>query len=228
MNLGLDGKVAMVAGASRGLGYAVAEALAREGARVSIASRDEQAINAAAARIGGDVLAVPVEVRSADAIRRWAAETEKRFGGVDLLFTNSGGPPAGAALSFDDAAWQDAAELLLFSTLRMVESGGRYSDRKVTYFRVFDPAAMAQRSVEVKRYTDLDPFMNLVLQSGHVESDGKVVVTRPRVVRAPSTATRAAADRSQHQDDAHIVVHGETGATANPKTADVAAASETH
>jgi 3-oxoacyl-[acyl-carrier protein] reductase len=120
VDLGLKGKVAMVAGASRGLGYAVAEALAREGARVSIASRDEAAIKAAAARIGGDVLAVPVEVRSADAIRRWAAETEQRFGGVDLLFTNSGGPPAGAAISFDDAAWQDAAELLLFSTLRMV------------------------------------------------------------------------------------------------------------
>jgi 3-oxoacyl-[acyl-carrier protein] reductase len=122
MELGLKGKVAMVAGASRGLGYAVAEALAREGARVSIASRDEQAIKGAAERIGGDVLAVPVEVRSADAIRRWSAETEKRFGGVDLLFTNSGGPPAGAAISFDDAAWQDAAELLLFSTLRMVRA----------------------------------------------------------------------------------------------------------
>jgi 3-oxoacyl-[acyl-carrier protein] reductase len=122
VDLALKGKVAMVAGASRGLGYAVAEALAREGARVSIASRDEQAIAAAAARIGGDVLAVPVEVRSADAIRRWAAETEERFGGVDLLFTNSGGPPAGAAISFDDAAWQDAAELLLFSTLRMVRA----------------------------------------------------------------------------------------------------------
>jgi 3-oxoacyl-[acyl-carrier protein] reductase len=122
MDLGLTGKVAMVAGASRGLGYAVAEALAREGAKVSIASRDEQAIAAAAARIGGDVLAVPVEVRSADAIRHWADETAQRFGGVDLLFTNSGGPPAGAAISFDDAAWQDAAELLLFSALRMVRT----------------------------------------------------------------------------------------------------------
>jgi 3-oxoacyl-[acyl-carrier protein] reductase len=57
-----------------------------------------------------------------DAIRRWAVETEQRFGGVDLLFTNSGGPPAGPAISFDDAAWQDAAELLLFSTLRMVRA----------------------------------------------------------------------------------------------------------
>jgi 3-oxoacyl-[acyl-carrier protein] reductase len=123
MNLGLEGKVAMVAGASRGLGYAVAEALAREGARVSIASRDERAITAAASRIGGgDVLALPVDVRSADAITRWSEETQRRFGGVDLLFTNSGGPPAGAAISFDDAAWQDAVELLLFSTLRMVRA----------------------------------------------------------------------------------------------------------
>ena len=63
-----------------------------------------------------------MDVRSADAIRRWAAGTEERFGGVDLLFTNSGGPPAGAAISFDDVAWQDAAELLLFSTLRMVRA----------------------------------------------------------------------------------------------------------
>ena len=120
MDLGLKGKVAMVAGASRGLGYAVAEALAREGARVSIASRDEQAIKAAAERIGGDVLAVPVEVRSADAIRRWAAETEKRFGGVDLLFANTGGPPAGSALAFDDRAWQCAFELLLLSVVRSI------------------------------------------------------------------------------------------------------------
>ena len=120
MDLGLNGKVAMVAGASRGLGYAVAEALAREGALVSIASRDEQAIDAAAAKIGGDTLAVPVDVKSADAIERWTSETTRRFGGVDLLFTNSGGPPAGAAISFDDRAWQDAADLLLFSALRMI------------------------------------------------------------------------------------------------------------
>lgn len=122
MDLALTGKVAMVAGASRGLGFGVAQALAREGARVSIASRDEQAIESAAARIGGDVLAVPVDVKSADAIRRWTEETRQRFGGVDLLFTNSGGPPAGAAISFDDEAWQGAVDLLLFSTLRMVRA----------------------------------------------------------------------------------------------------------
>lgn len=122
MDLGLKGKVAMVAGASKGLGYAVAAALAAEGARVSIASRDEAAIRAAARRMGGDVLPTAVDVRNADAIASWAAATDKKFGGIDLLFTNSGGPPAGATMSFDDRAWQDAVDLLLFSTLRMIRA----------------------------------------------------------------------------------------------------------
>ena len=122
MDLHLKGKVAMVAGASRGLGFAVAKALADEGARVSIASRDEAAITTAGRQIGGDVLALTADVKSAAAIAGWAQATEKKFGGVDLLFTNSGGPPAGATLSFDDGAWQDAAELLLFSTLRMIRA----------------------------------------------------------------------------------------------------------
>ncbi|MCC7372768.1 MAG: hypothetical protein IT306_30430 [Chloroflexi bacterium] len=103
------------------------------------------------------------------------------------------------------------------NTLLMVEMSGRYSDRKVTYFRVFDPATAAQRMVEVKRYADLDAFQNLIVQSGHVESDGKVVVTRDVRARGAQPAARSAADRSQHLDDAHIVVHGETGASANPR-----------
>lgn len=126
MDLGLKNKVAMVGGASRGLGYAVAHALASEGAAVSIASRDESAIRSAAERIGREtgarVLGHPLDVRSAEGIQRWAASTISTFGGVDLLMTNSGGPPAGATLSFDDKAWQDAVDLLLFSTLRMIRA----------------------------------------------------------------------------------------------------------
>jgi 3-oxoacyl-[acyl-carrier protein] reductase len=125
MDLGLKGKVAMVAGASRGLGFAVAKALAADGASVSIASRDEAAICDAAKRLtgsAGDVFAMAADVRAAEDIARWTAATERRFGGLDLLFTNSGGPPAGPAIAFDDAAWQDAADLLLFSVLRMVRA----------------------------------------------------------------------------------------------------------
>jgi 3-oxoacyl-[acyl-carrier protein] reductase len=125
MDLGLKGKVAMVAGASRGLGFAVAKALAAEGASVSIASRDEAAIGEAAKKLAGssgDVLAVAADVRAAEDIARWTTATDQRFGGINLLFTNSGGPPAGPAIAFDDVAWQDAADLLLFSVLRMVRA----------------------------------------------------------------------------------------------------------
>jgi 3-oxoacyl-[acyl-carrier protein] reductase len=124
MDFGLKGKVAMVAGASRGLGFAVARGLAAEGASVSVASRTAQSIEAAAARItadtGAGTLATAIDVRAAASLAEWHARTVARFGGVDLLFVNAGGPPAGTALSFDDAAWQGAFELLVLSAVRMV------------------------------------------------------------------------------------------------------------
>ena len=119
------GKVAMVAGASRGLGFAVAEALAREGAMVSMSSSNLASIDDAAKRVsssGSTVLGTVVDVRNGDHIAAWAQKTVERFGGIDLLFTNGGGPPSGAAVSFDDAAWQNAVDLLLFSALRMVRA----------------------------------------------------------------------------------------------------------
>jgi 3-oxoacyl-[acyl-carrier protein] reductase len=124
MDLGLKGKVAMVAGASRGLGYAVARALAAEGVHVSMSSRNEQAIVDAGRRVSAETymetLAVPVDVRSADSLAGWHQKTIEKFGGLDLLFANSGGPPAGPALSFDDDAWKGAFELLVLSAVRMV------------------------------------------------------------------------------------------------------------
>jgi 3-oxoacyl-[acyl-carrier protein] reductase len=126
MDLGLKGKIALVAGASKGLGFAVARALAAEGASVSISSRSQESIDSAARRIeadtGSPVLAMAVDVRDKAAIERWIAEAAAKLGGIDALMTNSGGPPAGDAVSFDDAAWQDAADLLLFSTIRMVRA----------------------------------------------------------------------------------------------------------
>jgi 3-oxoacyl-[acyl-carrier protein] reductase len=124
MDLGLTNKIAMVGGASKGLGYAVARALAADGAHVSIASRDSQAIHNAADTLtrdtGARVLAVAADLSQADAIERWHRDTVSRFGGVDLLFANTGGPPAGTALGFDDGAWQGAFDLLLMSVVRTV------------------------------------------------------------------------------------------------------------
>ena len=124
MDLGLKGKVAMVAGASRGLGYAVARGLAAEGALVSMSSRNDEAIRAAAGKIASETgtqpFACAVDVRSAESIKAGFDATVAKFGGVDLLFVNAGGPPAGTSLSFDDATWQGAFELLVLSAVRMV------------------------------------------------------------------------------------------------------------
>ena len=126
MDLGLKDKVAMVAGASKGLGFGVARALASEGALVSMASRNTSAIQEAEVKMKrettGQVYSCATDVRSATDLERWCDETVKRFGGVDLLFVNSGGPPPGGFLSFDDRTWQDTFELLLLSAVRMVRN----------------------------------------------------------------------------------------------------------
>jgi 3-oxoacyl-[acyl-carrier protein] reductase len=124
MNLALTNKVAMVGGASKGLGYAVARALAGEGARVALASRSadgvRQAADMIASETGADVLAVTADLATATGVERWHAATLEKFGGVDLLFANTGGPPAGTALSLDDTAWHAAFELLLLSAVRAI------------------------------------------------------------------------------------------------------------
>jgi 3-oxoacyl-[acyl-carrier protein] reductase len=126
MDLGLRGKIAMVGGASKGLGFAVARALAGEGVHVCIASRDATAIQRAAdtirAETGGSPLPVTADLSRADAIAAWHEATLQQFGGVDLLFANTGGPPAGSALAFDDRAWQCAFELLLMSVVRSIRA----------------------------------------------------------------------------------------------------------
>jgi 3-oxoacyl-[acyl-carrier protein] reductase len=128
MDLGLTGKVAMVGGASRGLGFAVARVLLKEGAKVCIASSKLDTITAAAEQLqseidpsrADDVLPMQADLRAAGDIERWFERTKGRFGGVDLLFVNTGGPPPGTALSFDDQQWQNAFELLVLSAVRQI------------------------------------------------------------------------------------------------------------
>jgi len=126
MDLGLTNKVAMVAGASRGLGFAIAKTLAAEGASVSIASRDANAIAGAARNIEqegkGKVFGFVADVRAPEAIVAWHKATVEHLGEVELLVTNSGGPPAGPVTSFDDAAWQGAFELLVLGAIRTVRA----------------------------------------------------------------------------------------------------------
>ncbi|GBD18801.1 MAG: SDR family oxidoreductase [Thermomicrobium sp.] len=124
MDLGLRGKVAMVAAASQGLGKAVALGFAREGANLAICSRNQAALEAVAAEArtsGVDVLAVPADLTRAEDIAKFVEKSIAHFGGVDILVTNAGGPPAGTFQDFaDDAPWQAAFELTLLSAVRLI------------------------------------------------------------------------------------------------------------
>ncbi|MCC7106733.1 MAG: SDR family NAD(P)-dependent oxidoreductase [Chloroflexi bacterium] len=127
MDLGLAGKVAMVAASSKGMGRATAMGLASEGCAVSICARDAAELGSTAEAIrrntGGRVPAVPPDLRDGQAIERWAERTVAELGAVDILVANSGGPPLGTFEAFpDDAAWQAAFELNLLSTIRMVRA----------------------------------------------------------------------------------------------------------
>ena len=126
MDLGLRDKVVLVGGASRGLGYAVAEAVAREGARVSIMARDAAAIEEAANRLtastGAEVVAHSVDVSAPQAIERWVEGTAELWGGIDACLANAGGPPAGDFPAFDDAAWRAAFDLIVLSAVRVARA----------------------------------------------------------------------------------------------------------
>jgi hypothetical protein len=98
------------------------------------------------------------------------------------------------------------------SQLRMVESSGNYSGRKVTFFRVFLPGSAAQQSLDVRRYDDLDRYQGLILRDGHVEGDGTVMLNRPAEIKAAPAAVRMRAGRPVAAPDAPI----EDGATTPP------------
>ena len=124
MDLGLKGKVALVAASSRGLGRAVAAELAAEGAALVMCSRKAETIAVAAeevaARTGADILALPCDVSSAEDVERLVQSALERFGRVDILVTNGGGPPAGPFESFSSEAWEAAAKQTLFSAIELV------------------------------------------------------------------------------------------------------------
>lgn len=121
MDLGLKGKAAIVAAASKGLGKAVALELAREGARVAICSRNAQPLQRAADEIraatGADVLAQALDVTDYAAVQKFVAAAEQRFGRVDICVTNAGGPPAKKFADIAIEEWRAAVDLTLMSAV---------------------------------------------------------------------------------------------------------------
>ena len=123
MNLGIEGRVALVAAASKGLGRAIADDLAAEGARLVICARGEEALGAArediVQRSGAQVHAVVADVSTEDGIQRVAREALDRFGQVDILVNNAGGPPSGPFEKHEWSAWESAVHLTLRSAVEL-------------------------------------------------------------------------------------------------------------
>ncbi len=157
MNLLLNGKVALVAAASKGLGRAVATGLAREGANVAMFSRDKDRIEAAAEAIhastSADVLPLVTDVRNRDEIDAAIEATVSRFGKLDILVTNAGGPPAGSFETVDDEAFVNAIELNLLSTIRLCRAA-------VPHMRENGGSIVTITSISVK-----EPLQDLILSN---------------------------------------------------------------
>ena len=121
MDLGLKGRVAIVAAASTGLGRAVARELSKEGAKVAICARTAQALAKTAQEIkgetGGEILHQAVDVRNEAEVNHFVSAVESRFGKIDICVTNSGGPPSKLFAETRTEEWRDAVDLLLLSTV---------------------------------------------------------------------------------------------------------------
>ncbi len=122
MDLGLEGRVALVMGASKGIGFGIAQSLAREGARVAIASRSGENLERAVGEIGGEVAPFEADAGDLERLARLPAEVERALGPVDVLVTNTGGPPFGAALEHELETWNDAYRSLVLAPRVLIEA----------------------------------------------------------------------------------------------------------
>ena len=121
MDLGLEGKVALVAGASKGLGRAVALGLAREGVSLALCARGEEQLRETATAIVGETGATvwtrPTDVSSPEEASLFVREAVSHYGTVHILVNNAGGPPSATFLELTDDLWQHAVQLNLFSAI---------------------------------------------------------------------------------------------------------------
>lgn len=158
MDLGLKGKVAVVAAASKGLGKASAIALAKEGVNVAICSRNQAELLEAAREIGSstgvEVLAIPADVTKPADVEKLVEETVNRFGRIDILVNNAGGPPAGTFETLGDEDWAKAIELNLFSTIRLTRAVLPYLKKQGT-----------GRIINITSYSVKQPINELILSN---------------------------------------------------------------
>lgn len=121
MELGLSGKRALVLGASKGIGFAIGMELAREGARVALASRNADNARAAAERAGAGAVGLACDTGDLTSVDHAFESVEQAFGGIDILVLNSGGPPPGSARGVAPEQWRASFESMFVGLVRMAD-----------------------------------------------------------------------------------------------------------
>jgi len=157
MDLGLQGKKALLTGASSGLGFAAAQALAREGVHLAINSRDEEKLSAARAQLrtsGVQVFTLPGDLTDPETPGTLVGAAAAALGGLDLLFTNAGGPPPGRFEEIDEAAWAHAVDLSFMSHVRLIRAALPHLRQSTS------ASVLTVTSISVKQ-----PIPNLVLSN---------------------------------------------------------------
>lgn len=124
MDLGLDGRVFLVTGGSKGLGFATAAALVADGARVVLSSRGKENVDAAVARLGGNAVGIAADNAEPDLADRLVTVARERFGRLDGLLVSVGGPPLGTVVDTDPETWVAAFDSIFVGTLRLVRRVG--------------------------------------------------------------------------------------------------------
>jgi 3-oxoacyl-[acyl-carrier protein] reductase len=156
VDLGIAGRTALVTGASRGIGRGIAEALAREGARIALASRTREHIEAAAAEIGGETAAFVADSADLDRLAALPGEVAEALGPVEILVANTGGPPRGGALDNPLQAWEEAYRTLVLAPRALIE-GVLPGMRERGWGRIVNVASSSVR----------EPIPGLVLSNSH-------------------------------------------------------------
>jgi 3-oxoacyl-[acyl-carrier protein] reductase len=133
MDMGIAGRVAVVAASSKGLGRAIAHGLASEGCRVVVSARSADTLGATAREIaaatGAEIEPIVADVSIADDCERLVKLASERFGGLDILVTNTGGPPAGRFESLGDAQWASGFESTLMNVVRLIRAAASHMKR---------------------------------------------------------------------------------------------------